>query len=198
MSTDKINQALDAKVSSGALPGIVVMAIDRKGETIHSHATGTTGLKGTESMTMDTVFWIASFTKAVTAMACMQLVEQGKIGLDEPVERFIPELASKAQILTGFDSNDEPQFVAPKNKITLRHLLTHTAGLGYTFFNHNLKKYAEKRGDSLEWRFKKTDFSLPLSFEPGTAWEYGLNIDVRILLPCMATVLMNSSGLGRL
>lgn len=181
MSVDKINAILDAKVSSGALPSVVVMAINREGKTIHSYATGPTSLKGTDPVSLDTVFWVASFTKAVTAMACMQLVEQGKIGLDEPVERFIPELASKAQILTGFDSNDEPQFVAPKNKITLRHLLTHTAGLGYTFFNHNLRKYAEKRGDSLEWRFKRTDFSLPLSFEPGTAWEYGLNLDVGIL-----------------
>lgn len=177
--SSEIEIFLDKKVASGALPGVVVKAINKDGSTVHSYATGTTGLQSHDKVDLHTVFWIASCTKAVTAMACMQLVEQGKIEMDEPVDKFIPELTSKAQILTGFNDRDEPQFKAPTRKITLRHLLTHTAGLGYTFFNENLKKYALQRGDNLEWRFKKTDFSLPLTFEPGTAWEYGLNMDVR-------------------
>lgn len=175
--TTEINAALDERIASGSLPGVVVQAIDRKGHTIHSHASGKLESESGDDAKSDTVFWIASCTKAITATACMQLVEQGKLTLDEPVDKFIPELTSKAKILTGYDEHGEPKLQAPKNKITLRHLLTHTAGLGYTFYNQKILRFAEQRGDHLEWRFKKQDFDTPLLFEPGTAWNYGLNLD---------------------
>lgn len=172
-----IERHLASKVADGSLPGIVVLAVDGRGDVIHSYAAGTRGVATEEPSTLDTVFWIASCTKALTATACMQLVEQGKLSLDDPVSQYIPELVSGAQVLEGFDDNGEPKLRAPKNQVTLRHLLTHTSGLGYTFFNHDLLKFATERGDSLEWQFKKKDFALPMTFEPGTGFQYGLGID---------------------
>ena len=81
-------------------------------------------------MTLDTVVWIASMTKAITAAAAMQLVERGKLSLDQPASRVVPELAS-AKVLEGFDGAGKPRLREPRRPITLRHLLTHTAGFSY-------------------------------------------------------------------
>ena len=82
-------------------------------------------------MTADSVFWIASMTKAVTSAAAMQLVEQGKLSLEGPIGKVLPDLASP-QVLEGFDADGEPILRPAKNPITLRHLMTHTAGFATT------------------------------------------------------------------
>src|SRR6185295_15779550 len=99
----------------------------------------------TNAMTADSVFWIASMTKAVTTAGAMQLVEQGKLSLDEPIGKLLPDLAAP-QVLDGFDANGEPKLRAATKPITLRHLMTHTAGFSYDMWNADMGKYMEKTG----------------------------------------------------
>ena len=96
-------------------------------------------------MTLDSVFWIASMTKAITAAAGMQLVEQGKLSLDEPIGKVLPDLAAP-QVLEGFDAKGEPKLRPAKKPITLRHLMTHTAGFAYDMWNGDMVQYLEKTG----------------------------------------------------
>ena len=119
-----LRQAAEA----GDVPGVIATATTRD-STIYEGAFGSRVLGQDAPMTMDTVVWIASMTKALTGTAAMQLVEQGKLDLTRPASRWVPELAD-AKVLTGWD-NGQPVTRPPKRPITLRHLLTHTAGFSY-------------------------------------------------------------------
>ena len=127
-------------------------------------------------MTVDSVFWIASMTKAITTAAGMQLVEQGKLSLDEPIGKVLPDLASP-QVLEGFDAKGEPKLRAAKKPITLRHLMTHTAGFAYDMWNGDMVKYLEKTGTPGITTCQNAALKTPLMTDPGTRWEYGTNID---------------------
>src|SRR6185369_17958908 len=125
-SIDKLfTQATESK----AMPGIVAVAATDKG-LVYEGAFGKRELGRDAAMSVDSVVWIASMTKAITATAAMQLVERGKLSLDRPATDVVPELA-KAQVLDGFDGAGQPRRRALKRPITLEHLLTHTAGFGY-------------------------------------------------------------------
>jgi CubicO group peptidase (beta-lactamase class C family) len=126
-------------------------------------------------MSHDTVFRIASMIKVVTSVAAMQLVEQGKIVLDAPAPAIDPALALP-QVLTGFDSTGAPQLRPPKQSITLRHLLTHTAGFAYRLWDVNALHYAGAI-DRLPARQRALFPRSPLMFDPGTRWQYGTNLD---------------------
>ena len=127
-------------------------------------------------MTTDTVFWIASMTKALTSVAAMQQVEQGKLDLDEPIGQRIPELANPV-VLEGFDADGSPQLRPARRPITLRHLLSHTAGFTYEIWNADMARYA--RGNDLPGiiECKNACLTLPLIADPGDRWEYGIGID---------------------
>ena len=124
---------LRTAAESGDVPGVVAAATDRN-ETIYEGGFGSRVLGEPAEMTPDTVVWIASMTKALTGTAAMQLVEQGKLTLDTPASEVIPALGEVA-VLEGFDAEGQPRTRAPRGAITLRHLLTHTAGFGYEFWN---------------------------------------------------------------
>src|SRR5260370_5800937 len=94
-------------------------------------------------MTLDSVFWIASMTKAITTAGAMQLVEQGKLSLEAPIGKLLPDLASP-QVLEGFDAKGEPKLRPAKNPITLRHLMTHTAGFAYEIWNRPIRNYLQR------------------------------------------------------
>ena len=96
-------------------------------------------------MTLDTVVWIASMTKAITATAAMQLVERGKLSLERPASEVVPS-SPKAKVLEGFDAAGQPRLRAPKRPITLRHLLTHTAGFAYEIWRPEIAQYQEATG----------------------------------------------------
>src|SRR5205085_12672591 len=113
---------LRTAAESGDVPGVVAAVTDRN-ETIYEGGFGSSVLGEPAEMTPDTVVWIASMTKALTGTAAMQLVEQGKLALDTPAGEVIPELG-EAVVLEGFDADDQPRTRAPKQAITLRHLLT--------------------------------------------------------------------------
>ena len=166
-----LNQAVDAK----EVPGVVAMAaID--GAVIHEGAFGKRELGKDAAMTLDTVVWLASMTKALTSTAAMQLVERGKLNLDSPAAEFAPELAN-ARVLDGFDASGKPRLRRPKGAITLRHLLTHTAGFSYEIWSSEIAKYHEATGTPEIRSRDDAALTTPLLFDPGQRWEYGINFD---------------------
>ena len=170
-----IDQALTEAVKSGRVPGVVALAANDKG-TIYSGAFGVRSLGQPQPMTVDSVFWIASMTKAVTTAAAMQMVEQGKLKLDQPASEILPDLAS-AQVLEGFDAAGTPKLRPAKRPITLRQLLTHTAGYTYDIWNENTGRYEKQANLPALITCKDDALKTPLAFEPGDRWEYGINID---------------------
>jgi CubicO group peptidase (beta-lactamase class C family) len=127
-------------------------------------------------MTPDSVFWIASMTKAITAAGAMQLVEQGKLDLDEPIGALVPELAAP-QVLEGFDADGAPKLRPAKAPITLRHLMTHTSGLCYDMWNADMVIYRDKTAMPAITTCQNAALKAPLMTEPGSRWEYGIGID---------------------
>src|SRR5947209_12489961 len=135
----RIDAVLRHAVEAGEVRGVVAMAATLDG-AIYQGAFGERALGAGPAMTLDTVFRIASMTKAITSVAAMQLVEQGKLGLDAPVPDIDPALA-RPQVLEGFDPSGAPMLRPAKRPITLRHLLTHTAGFVYEIWNPDAKRY---------------------------------------------------------
>src|ERR1700676_437049 len=174
-SKAQIDQLLRQKTDAKEIPGVVAVAANSK-EVIYQGAFGKRDLSKDDAMTLDSVFWIASMTKAITAAAGMQLVEQGNLALDEPIGKVLPDLASP-QVLEGFDAKGEPKLRAAKKPIPLRHLITHTAGFAYDMWNGDMVKYLEKTGTPGIITCKNDALKTPLMTDPGTRWEYGSNID---------------------
>jgi CubicO group peptidase (beta-lactamase class C family) len=174
-SKAQIDQVLRQKSDAKEIPGVVAMAANGK-EVIYQSAFGKRDLGKDDAMTADSVFWIASMTKAVTTAGAMQLVEQGKLSLDEPIGKLLPDLASP-QVLEGFDAKGEPKLRAAKKPITLRQLMTHTAGFCYELWNGDKAAYLEKTGTPGITTCQNAALKTPLASDPGTRWEYGINID---------------------
>ena len=116
-------------------------------------------------------------TKAVTGTAAMQLVEEGRIGLDQPMGDVLPVIKS-VKVLEGFDAGGVPRLRDPRGPVTLRHLLTHTSGYGYDIFNPDIARYVEFVGLPSIMSRKNGSLRVPLLFDPGTGWEYGIGIDL--------------------
>src|ERR1700738_2766165 len=125
-SKAQIDEILRQKSDAREIPGVVAMAANSK-ELIYQGAFGTRDLSKDDAMTPDSVFCIPSMTKAITAAAAMQLVEQGKLSLDAPIGKVLPDLAAP-QVLEGFGADGAPNLRPARHPITLRHLMTHTAG----------------------------------------------------------------------
>jgi methyl acetate hydrolase len=170
-----IDTIFSQAVESQTMPGIVAVAATDKG-IVYEGAFGKRELGKDASVTLDTVFWIASMTKAITAAAAMQLVERGKLSLDRPASEVAPELA-KAQVLEGFDAAGAPRLRPPRRPITLRHLLTHTAGFSYEIWNAAIAQYQAATGTPGITTCTNAALTTPLMFDPGDQWEYGINID---------------------
>jgi CubicO group peptidase (beta-lactamase class C family) len=170
-----IDASLSEAVERKAMPGLIAMAAGERG-LIYEGAFGRRDLATNVAMTPDTVVWIASMTKAITATAAMQLVERGKLALDGPAVTVVPELGA-AKVLEGFDAAGQPRLRAPKRPITLRHLLTHTAGYGYEIFSAAIAQYQTATGTPGITTCTNAALTTPLLFDPGDRWEYGINID---------------------
>src|SRR3979490_3086014 len=178
-SKAQIDQILRQKSDAKEIPGVVAMAATGN-EVIYQGAFGKRDLSKDDSkenaMTAESVFWIASMTKAITTAAGMQLVEQGKLSLDAPIGKVLPDLANP-QVLEGFDAAGEPKLRPAKNPITLRHLMAHTAGFCYHLWNGDMVSYLAKSGLPEITTCKNDALKTPLTSDPGTRWEYGINID---------------------
>ncbi|SFN90378.1 CubicO group peptidase, beta-lactamase class C family [Bradyrhizobium sp. Ghvi] len=166
-----LRKASDAK----DIPGVVAIAASGN-DVLYQGAFGKRDLSKPDAMTLDSVFWIASMTKAVTAAGAMQLVEQGKLSLDAPIGSVLPDLANP-QVLEGFDAKGEPKLRPAKGTITLRHLMTHTAGFAYNVWNGDCAQYLEKTGTPNIFSCQNVALKTPIMSDPGTRWEYGINID---------------------
>ncbi|GEP59149.1 serine hydrolase domain-containing protein [Reyranella soli] len=171
----KIDAVLNGAVTSGDVPGVVAAAADDKG-VFYEGAFGKRNLVTGTAMTPDTMFWIASMTKALTSIAAMQMVEQGKLSLDKPISDVVMEL-SAAQVLEGFDAEGKPKLRPPKRPITLRHLLTHTAGFSYDLWNKDIERYMKVANVPGIGTCKLEALKVPMIADPGEKWEYGINID---------------------
>lgn len=172
--------ALDAALHQttqrhGGAPGVVAMATDRDGN-FYEGASGTRELGQDRPMTTDAVFAIFSTTKALTGTCVMQLVEEGRISLDDPAGRYVPEI-DELQVLDGFDAGGQPRTRAPRRKITVNDLMLHTSGLGYEFFSADDLKYRAAKGIPTVVTCNFDSIRTVLLHEPGAAWNYGVNID---------------------
>jgi methyl acetate hydrolase len=175
-NNDPINLTLRQRCESKTIPGVVAMAANSN-EVTYQGAFGTRNLSNDASMTTDSVFWYASMTKAITAVAAMQLVEQGELSLNEPICRVLPDLAA-LKVLEGFDASGEPKLRAARNPITLRHLLTHTSGFCYDIWNSEMARYIETTGIPVIITGRNAALKTPITSDPGTRWEYGIGFDL--------------------
>jgi methyl acetate hydrolase len=156
---------LDAAVQAGDVPGVAATIVDRDGVVY----------EGAAGAAEDTVYRLASMTKALATVGVLQLVEQGRLDLDAEVASLAPAFG-ELQVLEGFDG-EEPRLRAPARQATLRHLLTHTAGQGYAFLDADLKRWCELTGCPEPLSCDPAFLRTPLMSDPGTRWEYGTNVD---------------------
>ena len=169
MGATGLDQTFRAARDRRKIPMAVAMAATAD-KTIFTGAYGKRDFSSAVDVTAGSIFRIASMTKAVTSVAAMQLVEQGTVTLDEPVSKHLPQLG-ELKVLQGFDKNTGKPILRPASKpVTLRHLLTHTAGFAYDNWDGNLLKYMEQAAGA-------AGPITPLMFEPGTRWEYGTSVD---------------------
>jgi|SRR6185312_6925151 len=166
----RIERALASAVAGG-LPGVAAAARLPDGSVVEA-AAGVRGLDNPAPMTPDTVFWIASFTKALTTVAVLQLVEAGQVGLDDAASGWLPDLAAP-KVLAGFDAAGAPQLTDAKMPIRVRHLLAHTSGFAYDFCHAELARY----GRATQAAPLGAAAGVPLMFEPGSGWTYGVGLD---------------------
>lgn len=165
-----LSNILTRSAEKHGVPGAVAM-IGNADTVIASAATGSADPATSAPIAKDSIFQIASMTKAITSLAAMQLVEAGKLALDDPIGAVLPELA-KPQVLTGFDADGKPLTRPAQTPISLRHLLTHTSGLGYPFTHTDM---ARAQGEVAPATLAA--ISSPLMFEPGSDWLYGVSTD---------------------
>ena len=163
-----IDEAMRDAVARKEVAGVVVMAADRN-RVIYQGAFGVADIAEGRPLRVDALFRIASMTKAITSTAAMQLVEQGRFAIEDPVEKYLPEFA-KLSVLESFDAATGAYRLRPATKaVTVQHLLTHTSGLGYPFTDPTTRDFKTRAGE--EYRVG------PLVFEPGERWLYGTSTD---------------------
>ena len=162
-------------VQAGEIPGMVLALGDRHGTRLEA-GFGSRALGGAEAMAPDSVFWIASMTKAITGVAAMMLVEAGKLSLDAPASALVPEIGALG-VLEGFDEAGQPKMRPAKRPITLRHLLTHTSGYAYDMWSADIARFRKATGTPAVGTCRNAALALPLLFDPGEDWSYGIGID---------------------
>ena len=170
-----IDAALAQAVADGTVLGVVGMVVRPEG-TVHEAAFGQGDVTTASSIRSDSIFWLLSMTKAFTAVAAMQLIEQKRMRLDQLAAEILPELANP-RVLTGFDVDGQPLFRPAKRPITVRHLLTHTSGYTYAIWSQTLLRYQQVTGTPDIATCRNAAFSAPLEFDPGDRWEYGISMD---------------------
>jgi len=179
--TAKLDETLRQLLEGRSTPGIAVLIL-QDGQPVYSRSMGAREPAGGTPIAEDDMFRLASMTKAVTSVATMILVEESRIGLDDPVSRYLPEFSS-LKVLAADDGSETAATRPP----TIRELLTHTSGLSYNFMNRPrvVDAYREARvTDGLDQpnvttaEAMKRLASAPLAFQPGTSWHYSLATDV--------------------
>ena len=167
--TEAIDDYLDQAVANTKIPGLVALVVDAD-ETLYSRAVGIRNVARNEAMTEDTIFRIASMTKPVATTAIMMLVEDGKLGLDDPIANYVPEFAER-RVVTGFEAEHTDWTTRPATtEATIRHLISHSSGLSYGFASEIIHAIGEE--------FPGQSEDTPLLYDPGTGWSYSGGIAV--------------------
>jgi CubicO group peptidase (beta-lactamase class C family) len=157
-----LSEFLRARVASGDAPAIAALVVNRDG-VLFEGAAGKRDVAADRALTTDAIFRIASMTKPVTSLAVMMLRDEGKIGLDDPVTKYLPEFGG-VRVMTKFNEDGTYESRPPSRPILIRHLLTHTSGLGYSFADPRLARIDDG---------KKTTAEMPLLNDPGERFTYG-------------------------
>jgi methyl acetate hydrolase len=169
-SSAAIDTSLRGAVERKDVPGVVALITDRKG-VLYENAFGVADVSTGRPLTRDALFRIASMTKPITSVALMQLVEQGKIGLDDPAEKYLPELANP-KVIESFDAKTGDYKLRPAARpATVRNFLTHTSGLAYPFTSAIWRDFKPHAGETYP-------FGGPMLFDPGERWHYSTSTDV--------------------
>jgi methyl acetate hydrolase len=167
-ASQSVDDAVRQSMASNTIPGVVAFAANRE-RILYRGAFGVADLETKRPMTEDAMFRIASMTKAITSTAAMQLIEQRRFTLDDAVEKYLPDFA-KLQVIDSFDNATGAYRLRPATKsVTVRHLLTHTSGLGYPFTSATVRDFKPRNGE----RYAVG----PLLFEPGERWLYSTSTD---------------------
>ena len=163
---------LDDAVAAGDAPFLVAAQANADGVTW----TGAAGEAAPgRAAAMDTVYRIFSMTKSVGSTAAMMLVDRGRIGMDDPVDKYLPE-AKNLKVLDGWDG-DKPKLRSPASMPTLRQLATHTSGLVYEFWSPAVAEWMEKTGHPTIISGLNASMNYAMAFDPGQKWDYGIGID---------------------
>lgn len=164
-----LTQYAGEAVARGAVAGVVTLVVNRDG-VVYAGVAGKQDVARTVEMSVDTIFRIASMTKPITSVAIMMLAEEGKLALDDPVAKFLPQF-DKWPVIARFDATHAIYTARPAARaLTLRHLLTHTAGFGYAFSDPTLARIASAT--------RRPEADVPLLHDPGAQWTYGVNTQV--------------------
>ena len=165
-----IDTSLRGAVERKDVPGVVALVTDRR-RVLYQGAFGVADVATGRALAADALFRIASMTKPVTSVAAMQLVEQGRFGLDDPVEKYLPEFAG-LKVFESFDAATGAYRLRPASRPpTVRHVLTHTSGLAYPFTSATWRDFKPRAGETYP-------FGGPLLFDPGERWHYSTSTDV--------------------
>jgi methyl acetate hydrolase len=165
-----IDASLRGAVERKDVPGVVALITDRD-HVLYQGAFGVADVATGRPLTSDAMFRIASMTKPVTSVALMQLVEQGRIGLDDPAEKYLPELVG-LKVIESFDATTGDYRLRPAARPpTVKHFLTHTSGLAYPFTSAIWRDFKPRNGETYA-------FGGPLLFDPGERWHYSTSVDV--------------------
>lgn len=163
----RIRAALRGAVDAGRVPAVAA-AVGSRDAAVFQEGFGAPA---------DALFRIFSMTKPVTSVALLQLAEAGKVRLDDPAAKFLPALAG-AQVLEGFDASGKPQLRPAKSPVTVRQLLSHSAGFGYDIWSADLTRYFAAGGAGSLAKPGDEFLRAPLLFDPGADWAYGTNTDI--------------------
>lgn len=168
--SERIDTTLRTAVERGDVPGVVAVAVDRDG-LVYEGAFGTACAAEGRAMSSDSIFQIFSMTKGLTSLVALQMVDEGKLPLDGPAGEVEPDL-KELTILS-----DDGALRPAETPVTLRHFLTHTSGFCYTFTTPGLAEALAEQGIPPATPTGEVNLRIPLSFEPGTRWHYGLGSD---------------------
>jgi CubicO group peptidase (beta-lactamase class C family) len=180
----RVGDYLRNEVATGKIPGAVLL-IQQHGRPVFFESFGVRDIDGKRPMTADTIFRLYSMSKAITSVAAMMLVDDGRLSLDDPVSKYIPAFAEVKVAVEKRDENGKPTlaFEPVARAITIEDLLRHTSGLTYGFYGDSpiRKLYAGSGlfdGDFDNAQFADRIAKLPLAEQPGTLWDYGHSTDV--------------------
>jgi CubicO group peptidase (beta-lactamase class C family) len=180
----KIGEFFRDQIAAGKIPGAVVL-IQQHGKPVYSEAFGVQDVVSKKPMSDTTIFRLHSMTKAVTSVAAMMLIEQGRLRLDDPLSKYVPSFANaKVGVEKKLESGEKAlEIVTPNRPVTIRDLMLQTSGITYVFYGEGMVRRAYGNADIYAGDYDNAEFAdriaqLPLADQPGTLWDYGHSTDV--------------------